>query len=235
MAIDMEVVSPTSTTTPADQGSAGSGAQLSREQIMAVTARCLHEVGYDRTTIRKIASTLGCAIGSIYRYFTDKRELLNAVTQQRLDPVADLAQSASAGAGSFEASLRMYQQRAVENPQDYRLMFWLSCLPTDAGQSPVGSHRLPAVVQRIVEGWASHLQDAALARQVWSLLHGSITLGQHSPQVIDNVLRMVAARAVLKQANAARAAARVEPAAAVAAAVLAPVAADAAVEDVCLL
>ena len=49
--------------------------QLGRRRILDATQRCLCQEGYDATTIRRIASQLGCAIGSIYRYFADKHEL----------------------------------------------------------------------------------------------------------------------------------------------------------------
>ena len=49
---------------------------LSRDQILDATGRCLASRGYDATTIRTIAGVLDCAVGSIYRYFRDKRELL---------------------------------------------------------------------------------------------------------------------------------------------------------------
>lgn len=193
--------------------------QLSREQIMEVTARCLHQVGYDGTTIRKIASELGCAIGSIYRYFTDKRELLDAVTQQRLEPVAALAE-----AGSLEASLRMYLQRATETGQMYRLMFWLSAVENQ----PVDANPAPAVVQRIIAGWAKSIGDASVARQVWSLLHGGIMLGTATPTIIDALLRTIAERNVARQVASAVAAKAEQTTAAVEPA-------EQHVEDVCLL
>ena len=159
-----------------------------RNEIMKVTARCLQDVGYDRTTIRKIASDLDCAIGSIYRYFKDKRELLYAVTQQVLEPVADVAETGR----SFAVSARMYQERALGSPQAYRLMFWLASLepPRDASTPTTP---LPNVIRRIVAGWARTLGDPALAGECWSLLHGSIMLGQSHTAVIDRLLDLSSA------------------------------------------
>ena len=53
-------------------------AVLSRGQILDATETCLAELGYDGTTIRAIAKRLDCAVGTIYRYFRDKRSLLTA-------------------------------------------------------------------------------------------------------------------------------------------------------------
>src|SRR4051812_46315046 len=97
--------------------------QLSREQILAATSQCLQKEGYDATTIRKIASLLNCAVGSIYRYFRDKHELLSIVTQQVLDPVVAATESGS----SMEGSVRLYHRIVTQSPESYRLMFWLAC------------------------------------------------------------------------------------------------------------
>lgn len=166
------------------------GVQLSREQILRVTARSLLEHGYDATTIRRIASMLDCAVGSIYRYFRDKRALLSAVTQQSLEPVADLVEAGGAGddgaAGVFEESVRQYYQRAVAAPEVYRLMFWLACVGKVSPNSP-DAQRLPRVVRRVIEGWSRLLGSPERAVRCWSLLHGAIMLGEDQEAAIAAV------------------------------------------------
>ncbi|MCE9590278.1 MAG: TetR/AcrR family transcriptional regulator [Planctomycetes bacterium] len=152
---------------------------LSREQILQATSRCLREHGYDNTTIRRIASILDCAVGSIYRYYTDKRDLLSAVTQDRLEPVAALAGTT----GSFEASVRLYHDLVSQTPEMYRLMFWLSYLD----QSPTAD-RLPPVVRRVIDGWATQLGGITAARHAWATLHGLLLQGQ-TLDVISAALR----------------------------------------------
>lgn len=151
--------------------SLSSSTQLSREQILAVTAQSLQQHGYDGTTIRRIASMLGCAVGSIYRYFTDKRELLAAVTELTLEPVAVMAEAGE----SFDATVRQYYHAAAHAPQTYRLMFWLASeTPLEGGS--VDASRLPAVVQRIIDAWATRLGGIDRARRSWAVLHGMLTL-----------------------------------------------------------
>src|SRR5690349_21722567 len=106
--------------TPANTPTTTPSTQLSREQILAATSRCLYQEGYDATTIRKIASLLNCAVGSIYRYFRDKHELLSIVTQQALEPVAAAIESGQ----DQEQALRLYHQIVTQSPETYRLMFW---------------------------------------------------------------------------------------------------------------
>ncbi len=155
---------------------------LSAEQILGATARCLREEGYDATTIRRIAGRLGCAVGSIYRYYTDKRELLGAVTQAALEPAAALVEAG----GSVEDSAALYHQIAASQPAMYRLMFWITALCDRAVSGPGGAaaggaadgvSRAPRIVERIVAGWGRRLGDEAAARAAWVTLHGCVMLG----------------------------------------------------------
>lgn len=137
---------------------------LSRAQILEATTRCLREEGYDNTTIRRIASHLDCAVGSIYRYFRDKRDLLAAVAQGMLAPVADAAER---GVPVLQTT-RQYHEAASADGPTYRMMFWLASL------SP--AEPVPAVVLRIVQAWALQLGSLRAAQEHWSSLHGSIML-----------------------------------------------------------
>jgi AcrR family transcriptional regulator len=147
--------------------------QLSRTQILDATLACLNASGYDGTTIRAIAKRLDCAVGSIYRYFKDKRELLDAVCQRRFEPVA---QQLEAGA-SLEASAAAYARAAVDEPEMYQLMFWLGSVGR-----PDASRVLPDVVERIIDGWSKPLGGRREAERFWSQLHGGIMLGRHAQQ-----------------------------------------------------
>lgn len=167
---------------------------LSRRQIMDVTARCLREEGYDATTIRRIAAILDCAVGSIYRYFHDKRDLLDAVSQAALAPAADAAE---AGAAMAETA-RLYHRLADRDPAMYRLMFWLTTVRNGWGESASQSHEpppppappLPKVIERIIAAWADQLGDLPRARRCWVTLHGGIMLGMGAGEVMDMLVGM---------------------------------------------
>lgn len=149
--------------------------QLSRGQILDATEACLQELGYDGTTIRRIAKQLDCAVGSIYRYFDDKRALLAAVVQRRFEPVLErIEQGAPA-----DASANLYAQIASEQPELYRLMFWLSSI----GKT-TQANTLPDVVQKIIESWTTQFNDQRVAESFWSQLHGAIMQGRR----IDDLL-----------------------------------------------
>ena len=144
---------------------------LSRAQILDVTEACLDELGYDGTTIRRIAARLNCAVGTIYRYFSDKRALLAAVVQRRFQPVLDQIEQGA----PVERTAQTYIALAGDAPQQYRLMFWLASVQT------IGRPTVPAVIEQIILGWSRQLGDRAAAEQYWAQIHGSLMLGLTQP------------------------------------------------------
>lgn len=235
---DMDVTSqavhsaPITTTPDAPTAPPAAAVQLSRQQILHATAGCLGEKGYDATTIRAIASRLGCAVGSIYRYYQDKRELLSVVTQSRLIVVAEQLE----GKADLESALREYHAQASDDPAAYQLMFWLATVTPDGRPEAVSTAapgrapgKLPGVVVRIIDAWARRIGDLSLTRQAWGLLHGSILIGDP----IDATLALLTQLgAVVPSTEEADAPAQPEPV--IVAKQPAP-AGKSGVEDVCLL
>lgn len=175
-----------------------SATPLDRESILLATAACLDEAGYEGTTIRRIARRLDCAVGSIYRYYADKRELLAEVCDRRFEPVREAAYTESP-----RAFAQRYLAAAEARPESYRLMFWLAALPraSDASATTVkaqtpetpeaheaiesleaqgvpGVPGVPGVVREIVEAWSRRLGSRAGAERMWFHLHGRASLGQ---------------------------------------------------------
>lgn len=181
---------------PTQTQRAPAAAQLSREQILEVTLGCLREQGYDDTTIRRIAGRLRCAVGSIYRYFVDKRELLLATTQQILEPVL---QGLEQG-GSFEQSVQRYARIARDDVEPYRLMFWLASVPQSdkaigspaSAESPTSMlpHLLPPIVLDIVDQWAERLGDRDRALRTWGVLHGLLVADLSTDTIFDLIASM---------------------------------------------
>lgn len=214
---------------------------LSREQILRTTAQCLRESGYDATTIRKIASMLSCAVGSIYRYFRDKRDLLYTVTQEQIEPVLAALDTGR----SFEDSVRCYLEQVSTDTATYQLMFWLACAGSSekdksrAESARATDHDLPLVVRKIIARWGRVLSDQEVARRCWALVHGGLLLGE-TPDDILTVIRSAINGATLAQAPGP--ATRRPPESIPAVAIRPPVSVDASgesatpgSEDVCLL
>lgn len=147
-------------------------ATLDRDQILDATQACLAEHGYDGTTIRRIAGALGCAVGSIYRYFKDKRELLIALGDREFHAV----EQAMARGATLDESIGMYRRTADANAVLYRLMFWLSAVSMGTDRLPV-----PRSVEAILDRWAEAIGSRDRAERVWAQLHGSVMLGKPLP------------------------------------------------------
>jgi len=177
----------------------GGHPQLGRDRILEMTSVCFREQGYEATTIRRIAGLLGCAVGSIYRYFTDKRELLAAMSEQMLQDVVTRLETGA----SIEQSLRTYARQARTAPRMYRLMFWLASVqspdrqitPTPQNQAnDLGAVKLPQVVMLIILGWGRRLGDERLAGRCWAMLHGSLLLELPEAESVAAVLELLEAR-----------------------------------------
>jgi AcrR family transcriptional regulator len=65
----------------------GASGEETRQRIIAATMRCVAEVGYSQATIREIAKAAEMTSGSLYHYFPNKTELLNA-TVREIDEIA---------------------------------------------------------------------------------------------------------------------------------------------------
>ncbi len=180
--------------------------QLSRQQIMQATAQCLRDHGYDKTTIRAIAKSLDCAVGSIYRYFKDKRELLFEVAQAAMAPAVQRLDDG----GTLVDSAWLYFESASSDPALYRLMFWLAAMgdgngptgeplrlppradlagPLDVESQPSLGTRMPRVIRDLISHWTRLLGNHDLACQCWFMLHGAITLGLDPAHTIGQIER----------------------------------------------
>ncbi len=144
---------------------------LDRTHILDATAIVLRAHGYDGTTIRRIAEQLNCAVGSIYRYFRDKRELLDGVCQRRFDAVA---QHAELGMDVAKCA-SLYARIVADQPELYRLMFWLASVEREQTKTKQG---LPAVIARIVAAWGPQFEMPGAANRFWAQLHGTMMEGQ---------------------------------------------------------
>ena len=143
----------------------GTGTFLSREQILDATDACFAKAGYDGTTIRAIAARLDCSVGSIYRYFRDKRDLLLACGRRMMRPVIEEP--------TFDRSLAAYRTIATEHGEMYRLGFWLA------------GHGVPEYIAQIIKRWGELLQDEDEAQRRWAMAHGLLMLGRADETVCD--------------------------------------------------
>ncbi len=76
-------MSKPATATPSALGRpAGANGEQTRQRIITAAMRCVAEIGYSQTTIRQIAKGAEMTSGSLYHYFPNKSELLNATVKE---------------------------------------------------------------------------------------------------------------------------------------------------------
>lgn len=64
----------------------GASGEVTRERIIAAAMRSVAELGYSKATIREIARTAEMTSGSLYHYFSNKSDLLDA-TVTRIEEI----------------------------------------------------------------------------------------------------------------------------------------------------
>jgi AcrR family transcriptional regulator len=90
-----------STTAPLLGRPAGSSGIETRQRIIEAAMRCVAEVGYSRATIRRIAKDAQMTSGSLYHYFPNKTELIEATFNE----VADIVNERFRAAARSEATV----------------------------------------------------------------------------------------------------------------------------------
>jgi AcrR family transcriptional regulator len=160
-----------------------------RAQIVDSARDLLLEQGLPGLSMRSIAERIEYSPATIYLYFRDKEQLLEAVMAAgfaRLHEVvmAELGRAgAEAGWGlQYAAMGRAYARFALENPAYFRVMFEL---PGTAGAgrcegptvNPGGLEQSEEMIRRAVEAgqfWVADPRRTAVFG--WGLIHGLVTL-----------------------------------------------------------
>jgi AcrR family transcriptional regulator len=93
--------------------------QSNRERVLEAAARVFAEQGLG-ASVPAIASAAGVGVGTIYRTFDSKHELIGALVADRIDWHAQEAEKALAGDGNaFEALMCLLWRTAERQADDY--------------------------------------------------------------------------------------------------------------------
>lgn len=160
-----------------------------RAHIIDVSRDLLLEQGMSGLSMRSIAERIEYSPATIYLYFRDKDELLQAVMEAgfgRLHEVV-MAELEEAGpdatwARQYSAMGRAYARFAIENPTYFRIMFELP------GTSQLAKAERPTIDPNALERSEHMIRQAVEAGQFWvpdarrtaiygwGLIHGLVTL-----------------------------------------------------------
>jgi len=138
-------------------------AEESRERITASARRLFAERGYDRTTIRAVASAAGVAPALVGRYYPSKSVLFFA----SMPEVVGLESVSAGDAASLPERVARYFVGQWEDPQQSEpLHTWIRAAATD----PDASRRLAELVdEHTIRPLASALSDATDPCEPWLL------------------------------------------------------------------
>jgi AcrR family transcriptional regulator len=128
-------------------------------RILDACADLLDEVGYDALSTRYVAQRAGVPIGSVYRFFGNKREMVDALAQRNLDRYADrvterLRQSGGEGwRAAMDTVLDEYLEMKRTAP-GFSLVDFGNQIPVGARDSEPNTR----VADRFTELLAGHLR-----------------------------------------------------------------------------
>ncbi|MCB5170425.1 TetR family transcriptional regulator [Streptomyces bambusae] len=131
-------------------------------RILDACAECLDETGYENLSTRAVAVRAGVPIGSVYRFFTNKRAMADALAHRNLDRYAEAIAERLAGLPAddwrpaVDAILDEYLAMKRSVPGFGLVDFGVPAPPENAA---VDANRL--VAARLTELLCSHLDRAA--------------------------------------------------------------------------
>ena len=167
----------------------GEGDKLRVEILDATEALMMRSGNADLVSIRAIADAVGVTAPSIYRHFTDKDDLVNAICERRFNELNATFESADAVVDPVERLRelgRAYGRFALEHPEHYRvLMMTTSSREKMGGNATEGQKAFGRLVDAVHTcQTAGRIEDgdpATIAVILWSGVHGLVSLLITSP------------------------------------------------------
>jgi TetR/AcrR family transcriptional regulator, mexJK operon transcriptional repressor len=91
-------------------------AQAKRNALIESGYALFHEKGYEQTTAKEIAAHAGVATGTFYRYFSDKRQLLMSLLEDKIETFLppEISWISSNPVASLASSLEIHYNRIHE-------------------------------------------------------------------------------------------------------------------------
>ena len=143
----------------------------------------IEEKGVRALTLREIGDRLGVSRSAPYRHFTDKAELLSAISQAGFVAFTNVLETArKSAAGGFAAQMDAMAVAYVRFANEHRAQFEVMYAALlEGGGTAEGSGRGLAIVEETIREAQQHDEvrqgdPALLARIVWALVHGASVL-----------------------------------------------------------
>ena len=160
--------------------------EYSRDEILDAARALFLRQGYDSVTIRKIASEIGCATGTIYLHFADKAEIfktLCAETFQKLSArLKAIATDDDDPIECLRRGCRCYIAFALEHPGHYQITFLTASTGSGAQPDILDAglecfENLRRIVARCIEEGCLRINNTdEISQVIWTALHGLVSL-----------------------------------------------------------
>jgi len=142
---------------------------LSKEQIMDTAEQVLRRFGPDKTSVLDVARALQVSHGTLYRHFSSKAALREAVTERWLTrsiaaPLADIANGTD---GSYTERLKLWLKTLI------------GCKRTYASEDPEMFAMYAAVTEAAAEIIEAHIDH--LIGQIHTIFEGGIRRKHQEP------------------------------------------------------
>lgn len=164
-----------------------------REEVKDLILNAAREIflkeGYENTSIRKIATAIEYSPGIIYHHFKDKNDLLLALHDKafecKIEALFLSVQNMPDPLERLKATGIGYIQYGMDNPQDYELMFILSCtmeaLAVKEEFWQDGAAAINMLKQNILECmeagyFRKDVNPDEISLILWSQVHGLVSL-----------------------------------------------------------
>jgi AcrR family transcriptional regulator len=98
----------------------GTRGEVTRQRIVDTALQLFQDDGYERTTMRAIASRAGVSVGNAYYYFESKDHLVQAFYDRSQVEHEAAARPVLAGDGTFEERLRGVLVARIDTMQPYK-------------------------------------------------------------------------------------------------------------------
>ncbi|MCP4901811.1 MAG: TetR/AcrR family transcriptional regulator [bacterium] len=162
---------------------------------MEAAERLFLTEGYESVSMRKVAAEIEYSPTTIYLYFRNKQEMMQALTAEGHGELAEIISATIDAEGSdplmaLKLICRDYVKYSLENPNRYELWFRFSRLEFDGDRifARIGDDRFPvfhswlALLEECIEN--GFLKDGTIGRLfslIWSAMHGFISLSVTYP------------------------------------------------------
>ncbi len=171
-----------------------------REMAIRAAAKHVETEGYQSLTARKVASSIGYTVGTLYHVFRNFDDLIMHMNAQTIDEMAALIQQKTRKKRNPEARIRamaeFYVQYATDHPDRWRLVFEHEAprgLPT-----PAQMKERRDVMFEMVAGNLRDLSPERIPQEVahtatalWSGIHGICILALTGKLYLGGAFSMV--------------------------------------------